>query len=83
MGNKCLYCVYGETAEPGLTEDGGRREWLNGCNGEEHVALLDKVFYNATGDFEYLVPLTTVERGPCDKSCGPEDAQEKTWFTYP
>ncbi|MFH1473238.1 MAG: hypothetical protein ABIF06_02420 [bacterium] len=74
------YRIYGRTVEQGVTEDGARVEWANGCNGEKHAGWLDKVFYNAEGEVEYAEHLTVVERGACDQTC---TSEEQGWFLHP
>lgn len=68
-----VYRIYKVVEEGGVRDDGAKLVWDRGCNGEEHVDCLDKVFFrNEDGGVEYAEHLATVERGACDNTCGTE-----------
>ena len=62
--------IYRNVIEPGTTDDGAILEWHKGCNGKQHVDLLDKIFYEADGKtVKFAEIVAQIERGVCDKTC--------------
>ena len=73
------YNVYRIDREQGITQDKAVLEWNRGCNGTDHVDLLNKVWY-IRGQVDYAEELASVHRGHCDGICTAENMGE---FIYP
>lgn len=63
-----VFKIYECTEEIGATDDRAILEWMRGCNKQEHVDELYKIFYEGD-NVVFAEVVVTVRRGPCNEQC--------------
>ena len=73
------YRVFAE-AEEGRAQNGGIVVRNLGCDGENHVDIIDVQYRDEGGKVTFVEEVIKIERGKCDGTCTSDDLGE---FAYP